>query len=87
MKPLIGINLDIQSGTPPAVSLQATYYEAVQKAGGIPVLIPPMPDVDLEDLVDNLHGLLFVGGRDYSPTLYGESVEPTVLDRILIFVW
>jgi len=73
MKPLIGINLDIEKGPPPVASVQVTYLEAVQKAGGIPVLLPPMPDFDLDHLLNQLHGLLLIGGLDYSPLLYGED--------------
>ncbi|MBI4532763.1 MAG: gamma-glutamyl-gamma-aminobutyrate hydrolase family protein [Candidatus Melainabacteria bacterium] len=77
MKPLIGINLDIQSRPLLTACIQATYYEAIQKAGGIPVLIPPMSNIDLEQLLGNLHGLMLIGGRDYSAHLYGEPIEPT----------
>ncbi len=73
MKPLIGINLDYKGGSPPQAAIQSTYYEAIQKAGGIPVLLPPMPDSDLDDLLRSLHGLMLIGGLDYCPTKYGEQ--------------
>jgi gamma-glutamyl-gamma-aminobutyrate hydrolase PuuD len=77
MKPIIGINLDIDKGPPPQASVQTTYYEAVQKAGGIPILLPPMLDADLDDLLEQIHGLLLIGGLDYAPDLYGESTHPS----------
>lgn len=73
MKPLIGINLDIESGKAPQASVYCNYYESVQAAGGIPVLLPPMPAADLEDLLKQLAGIMLIGGRDYSPEGYGES--------------
>ncbi len=47
MKPIIGINLDVREGPPEQAQVQANYYNSIQNAGGIPVLIPPMPDEDL----------------------------------------
>ncbi len=75
MKPIIGINLDIEQGPPPVASVQLNYYEAVQRAGGIPIMLPPMPDSDLDALLSQIHGLLLIGGLDYSPDLYGESTH------------
>jgi len=73
MKPLIGINLDIEEGRPTKASIQELYYDAILKAGGIPVLLPPMPDQDLKDLLNQLHGLMLIGGNDYDPGCYGEQ--------------
>lgn len=73
MKPLIGINLDIKAGTSEQFVLNATYSRAVQAAGGIPILISPMPDEDLNDLLKVVSGIIFTGGKDYDPDLYGNS--------------
>jgi putative glutamine amidotransferase len=78
MKPIIGINLDVMGGSPPQAAIQSTYFEAVQKAGGIPVLLPPMPDCDLDDLFRSLQGLMLIGGLDYCPTKYGEQASSLV---------
>ncbi|MBC7854820.1 MAG: gamma-glutamyl-gamma-aminobutyrate hydrolase family protein, partial [Pirellulaceae bacterium] len=48
-KPLIGINADYRGTRKegPAVSfLQAGYYTAIMKSGGIPVIVPPMENED-----------------------------------------
>jgi putative glutamine amidotransferase len=71
MKPLIGINLDIRPGTSEQFVLNATYSRAVQAAGGIPILISPMPDEDLIELLSVVSGIIFTGGKDYNPDLYG----------------
>jgi len=73
MKPLIGINLDILDGPPPIARVRCDYFEAIVKAGGIPVLIPPMPNEDLDEFLSHLGGLMLIGGLDYSPKLYGED--------------
>ena len=76
MKPLIGINADISAGPPKKASVQANYYEAIKIAGGIPILIPPMPNEDLE-VFSKVHGIMTIGGMDYSPSLYGEASHAT----------
>lgn len=73
MKPIIGLNLDIASGPSAVAKIDADYYEAIQASGGIPILIPPMPDDDLSDIFEQIDGLVLIGGRDYSPELYGEA--------------
>ena len=73
-KPIIGINLDMDS--PKAASIPAYYFEAVEKTGGIPILLPPMPDADIPEALSKVDGLLLIGGDDYPPSLYGEKPEP-----------
>lgn len=78
MKPVIGINVDIDEGPPRRATVQSGYFDAVLKAGGIPVLIPPMPEAETKDLLSRLNGVLFIGGADYCPSLYGEESTPPV---------
>jgi putative glutamine amidotransferase len=49
------------------------YVEGTRLAGGRPVVIPADPDLidDPGDLVDLLDGIVFVGGDDVAPELYG----------------
>lgn len=75
MKPVIGINVDVTAGPPEEARVQALYFDAVQKAGGVPLLIPPMPDEDLKIALDRLDGLMFIGGYDYCPSTYGEELD------------
>ncbi len=75
MKPVIGINVDVTAGPPEEARVQALYFDAVQKAGGVPLLIPPMPDEDLKIALDRLDGLMFIGGYDYCPSTYGEALD------------
>jgi gamma-glutamyl-gamma-aminobutyrate hydrolase PuuD len=73
MKPIIGINVDIEPGPAQAAIVQGNYFHAVLKAGGIPVLIPPMPDDDLNEVLARINGLLLIGGNDYDPKHYHEQ--------------
>jgi putative glutamine amidotransferase len=76
MKPLIGINLWINENRPVQGQLQETYYQAVISSGGVPVLLPPMPDDALDEIFRLLHGVMLSGGPDYDPKLYGQEQHP-----------
>lgn len=54
----------------PAVLVPSGYVDAVHRAGGQPLLLPPAPGTD--DLLDLLDGLLLSGGADIAPERYGE---------------
>lgn len=78
MKPIIGINLNIIRDSVLQANIRLDYSLAVQAAGGIPLFMPPMADEDLKILLSNMQGLIFTGGLDYSPSLYGEEKTSTV---------
>ena len=46
------------------------YVDAVRRAGGVPVLLPPN-EADLGDWISLVDGFVFTGGTDIDPTLYG----------------
>ncbi len=58
----------------PAVLLPANYAEQVAAAGGIPVLLPPLPGIAAA--VGRLDGLLLTGGGDIDPGRYGAQPHP-----------
>ena len=54
------------------------YLEGLEQAGASPIILPLPEDLDdLPQLVSLCDGLLFTGGQDVSPTLYGETPKPT----------
>jgi gamma-glutamyl-gamma-aminobutyrate hydrolase PuuD len=58
--------------------LRLNYIQSILAVGGIPLILPPVPEEDIHDLLDHLSALLFVGGNDYCPSRYGHEKEPTV---------
>ena len=62
----------------PASFLPKVYFEAVNKAGGIAVLLPPQPvDASIAARVlDGLDGLIITGGKDVDPARYGQQPHP-----------
>ncbi len=86
-KPLIGMNADFRASgreTPAFSYLCSGYYEAVTKAGGVPLVVPPLDDeTDVERVLDLLDGIVFVGGADLDPRFDGFMLHPAVrpLDR------
>jgi putative glutamine amidotransferase len=57
--------------------LPALYVDAVRRAGGIAILIPPGDD-PWEELFDMLDGLILAGGGDVEPSLYGGSKHEAI---------
>ena len=80
MRPLIGIPcraiVRVETERPVYASNRA-YVHAVESAGGLPILIPMIDDLDiLTALLSRLDGLLLPGGTDLHPSRYGEEVHP-----------
>jgi putative glutamine amidotransferase len=85
MRPLIGITSyaeEIRWGvwTEDAALVPLAYVRAVEHAGGRPLVVPPSKD-GLEETLDALDGVIFSGGGDLDPELYGaephdETDEP-----------
>jgi putative glutamine amidotransferase len=61
-----------------AALLAFSYITAIQRAGGLAVMIPP--DGEFEDepdpLLDLLDGLILAGGNDIDPACYGADPHP-----------
>jgi putative glutamine amidotransferase len=79
-KPLIGITTYVEPAAWGHWNLEAAlvpydYVRAVEQAGGRAVLVPPDDDGN-EELLDALDGLVFSGGSDLSPDLYGAEADP-----------
>jgi putative glutamine amidotransferase len=55
------------------MTLGLSYARAVQRAGGLAVVIPPLPVEATAALVDRLDGIVLSGGPDIHPGAYGEA--------------
>jgi len=58
-----------------AALIPAAYVNAIEAAGGRPLLVPPSTEA-IEETLDRLDGLLFSGGSDLDPELYGQEAHP-----------
>lgn len=72
-KPIIGVT-PLWDAERNSVWMLPEYLNAIDVAGGIPVVLPlvALPET-IELLAGSLDGFLFTGGPDVSPKLYGES--------------
>ncbi len=79
MKPIIGITCfmrEAQYGNwiRHAAILPSAYVSMVDKAGGVPMIIPPAGD--MTSLLESIDGLIVSGGPDISPASYNEEPGP-----------
>jgi putative glutamine amidotransferase len=75
-RPVIGITIDQHDEIDKYESPWA-YAKSVEMAGGLPLLLPYKSDLSLiPQYVDLLDGILFTGGNDLDPSLYGETLHP-----------
>ena len=80
-RPLIGITSyaeEIRWGvwTEEAALVPLAYVRAVEHAGGRPLVVPPSED-GLQETLDALDGVVFSGGGDLDPVLYGAEAHAT----------
>jgi putative glutamine amidotransferase len=83
MRPLIGVTTSElrassagtlrRHGEPPhsEMALGMTYLKAVEAAGGMPVVLPPLGDA--EAFLERLDGIVLSGGPDLDPDAYGAT--------------
>jgi putative glutamine amidotransferase len=64
-----------------AVLLAVSYIAAIQRAGGLAVMIPPDGSFedDADQMLDLLDGLILAGGSDIDPSSYGADPHPETL--------
>lgn len=64
----------------PRWAVTETYINAVAAAGGIPIVLAPI-EGDVSPLLDLVDGLVFSGGADIDPVIYGDDeVHPATYD-------
>jgi putative glutamine amidotransferase len=65
-------------GEPPKleVALATQYPEAIERAGGVPVIVPLLRPKAIAALLDRVDGVCLPGGPDLQPSVYGEEPHP-----------
>jgi gamma-glutamyl-gamma-aminobutyrate hydrolase PuuD len=77
-RPIIGITCELDAARwghwirEAAVS-PVSYTRAVERAGGAPVLLPPVPPESARAFAEGMDGLVFTGGSDLDPALYEQG--------------
>jgi gamma-glutamyl-gamma-aminobutyrate hydrolase PuuD len=61
-----------------AALIPADYVRAVERAGGRPLLVPPAEE-GVDETLEVLDGIVFSGGSDIDPALYGDEPHPETL--------
>jgi putative glutamine amidotransferase len=62
----------------PSYLLPRNYVDAIQRGGGLALMLPPDPRVteDPDQVLDLLDGLILAGGADVDPSTYGAERHP-----------
>jgi putative glutamine amidotransferase len=79
-RPLIGITAYVTPAVFGPWNLESAlvpydYVRAVERAGGRALLVPPSDD-GIAEVLDALDGIVFSGGSDLDPDLYGQEAHP-----------
>jgi putative glutamine amidotransferase len=87
-RPLIGVTTSevrpsenvrqTPQGDPPQVemALGLKYLKAIEAAGGLPVVLPPLRGDAIEPMLEHLTGICLSGGPDLGPETYGQERHP-----------
>ena len=72
-RPLIGISANTADID---LTLRRVYCNQIVRAGGVPMVLPPVDDAEvLINMLEGIDGLVLTGGADYNPLWYGEQPE------------
>src|ERR1700728_2730789 len=77
-RPIIGITGELDAARwgdwlREAVISPVSYIRAVDRSGGAPVVLPPVPPPSVAAFIATLDGLVFTGGRDLDPANYDQE--------------
>lgn len=73
MKPIIGLTA-YSPDERPGWLVPDLYIEAIANSGGVPVVLPGSDPSFIQEWLKIVHGVVFIGGGDILPHLYGKQV-------------
>ena len=84
MRPIVGVTSYVEQARfgawdVPAALIPFSYVQAIERAGGRALVVPPNED-GVEETLDVLDGLLLSGGSDLDPSLYGADPHAETLN-------
>jgi putative glutamine amidotransferase len=65
-----------------AVLSPRNYLDAVVRAGGVPLVVPPIEGLDVAAVLERLDGLILIGGADVDPATYGAEPAPETVGSV-----
>ncbi len=88
-RPVIGICAALEQARwsvwdQPAMLLARNYVDAVQRAGGLALILPPdsRQIEDPEQVLGLIDGLVLTGGADIDPSVYGQQAHAETVDTV-----
>ncbi len=86
-RPLIGVCAAVEQASfgvwtlEPAVLLPLSYADSIERAGGMPALLPPDPASaeSPDELLDRIDALVLGGGADIDPDIQGVEPHPETI--------
>jgi membrane dipeptidase len=73
-KPVIGLTSNHHETD---ADIRERYYQQVVAAGGVPLIIPPVPDAGvIGDTLNSIDAVVLTGGADFDPKWMGEEAQP-----------
>ena len=73
----VSATLERAPGRAPLVQMNAAYTTALEEAGLVPLLVPPLADpARVSAILDVVDGLALTGGEDIDPATYGATPHP-----------
>lgn len=80
-RPVVAVSATVERapGRPARVHMNAAYATALEAAGLVPLLVPPLADpADVSAILGIVAGLVLTGGEDIDPASYGATPHPAL---------
>jgi putative glutamine amidotransferase len=74
MKPVIVMDCSVVEQNGLRYTQRANYFESVIRAGGLPLLLPPLSsEKEMLEALSVAHGVMLTGSDDIDPSIYGQE--------------